>query len=235
MQPNPNPSNKATQSIDDLVTFQTYLITPIGLNEVHLRSEKVIKPEYTPIITEEECESPRKDIVDSETTITPVAASAGKPVVSTTYNPSRDGALVIADSTFRAQDPPYPQRLIETRSASQTESEFLKELKKLYVRIPLLQSLKEVPIYAKMVRYLCVKKPRRKLKDPAIIHVMGKMSKLMIDRPLLTKYNDPGNPTVAVHIDDQPITNTLIDLGASISVMTKDLFISLGLPGTHNA
>ena len=60
---------------------------------------------------------------------------------------------------------------------------------------------------------------------------MGKMFNLMIDQPLLTKYNDPGNPTVIVHINNHPITNTLIDLGAAINIMTKDLFISLGLHG----
>lgn len=40
-------------------------------------------------------------------------------------------------------------------------------------------SLKEVPIYAKEVRDLCIKKPGRKPKDPATIHVMGKLSELM--------------------------------------------------------
>ena len=88
-----------------------------------------------------------------------------------------------------------------------------------------------MPIYAKTVRDLCVKIPGRKPKDPATIHVMGKLFDLMIDQRLLTKYNDPGNPTVTVHIDNHPITNTLIDLGVAINVMTKDLFISLGLHG----
>ena len=101
----------------------------------------------------------------------------------------------------------------------------------MYVWILLLQALKEVPICVKIVRDLCVKKPGRKPKYPAIIHVMGKFSDLMIDQPLLTKYKDPGNPIVTVHIDNHPITNTLIDLGADINVMTKDLFISLGLHG----
>lgn len=78
---------------------------------------------------------------------------------------------------------------------------------------------------------LCVKNPRRKPKFPGTIHVMGKMSNLMIDQPLLTKYNDPRNPTVTVNIDEQPITNTFIYLGETINVMTKDLFISQGLHG----
>ena len=79
------------------------------------------------------------------------------------------------------------------------------------------------------MRDLCFKNPRRKPRDPANIHVMGKLSDLMIDQPLLTKYNDPRNPTVTIHIDNQPTTNNLTDLGAAINVMTKEIFISLGI------
>lgn len=242
VQPNPNMNNKVSQSIDATVSFQTYLITHIGFNEVQLRSGKVIIPDHTPLITEEEYESPRKDIVNSEIfvtlvkfdktpIVTPVAASSGKPIVSTSSNPSRASAHVIANSDVRAHDTPYPQRLIEIGPASEIEYDFLKESHNLYVHIPLLLALKEVPIYAKIVRDLCVKNPRRKPKDPDIIHFMGKLFELMIDQPFLTKYNDPGNPTVTVHIDDQPITNTMIDLGEAINVMTKDPFISLGIHG----
>ena len=149
-----------------------------------------MRPEHNPIITEEEFESPRKDIVDFETTVTPVAASLGRPVVSTSANSSRAGAPVTSDSTVRDQDSPYLQRLIETGPTSQTKLEFLKELHNLYVQIPLLQALKEVPIYAKIVRDLCVQKPGRKPKDPATIHVIRKLSKLMIHQPLLNKYNE---------------------------------------------
>lgn len=84
------------------------------------------------------------------------------------------------------------------------------------------------------MRYLCIKKPRRKPIDPTTIHVMGKLSELMLAQPLLTKYNYPRNPMVTVYIYDQPIANTLIDLGATINAMTKDLFTSLGLQGLRH-
>lgn len=48
---------------------------------------------------------------------------------------------------------------------------------------------------------MCIKKPGWKPKDPATIHVMGKLYALMTSQPLLTKYNDPGNPTITVYID----------------------------------
>ena len=94
------------------------------------------------------------------------------------------------------------------------------ELKILYVKIPLLKSLHDVPIYAKTVCDLCVRKPGRKTRDPPTIYVLGKLSKLIMGKIPLDKYNDPRNPTVIVHIGDTQIPNVLVDLGVSINVMT---------------
>lgn len=98
----------------------------------------------------------------------------------------------------------------------------------------MLQALKEVPIYAKIVSDLCIKNLGWKPKDPTTIHVMGKLSKLMSSHCLLTKYHYPRNPRVTVYINDHPIGNGLIDVGAAINVMTKDLFIALDLLGLRH-
>jgi hypothetical protein len=45
------------------------------------------------------------------------------------------------------------------------------------------------------------------------------------------KYVDPGNPVVTVLINKTPIANTLIDLGATINVMTLETLNQLRL---HN-
>ena len=81
------------------------------------------------------------------------------------------------------------------------------------------------------MRDLCVEKPRGNTKDLVTIHVMGKFSELMTGQPILNKYNGPGNPIVTIYIDDIPIRNTLINLGAAINVMTKEIFTTLGLHG----
>ena len=70
----------------------------------------------------------------------------------------------------------------------------LGELKILYVKMPLLQALHDVPIYAN----LCVRKPGRKPRDPPTVHVLGKISELIMGNIPLAKYDDPGNPTVIV-------------------------------------
>ena len=51
----------------------------------------------------------------------------------------------------------YPERLSLVNADPQPEFDFLGELKNLFVKIPLLQAMKDVPIYAKIVRDLCLK------------------------------------------------------------------------------
>ena len=73
------------------------------------------------------------------------------------------------------------------------------EFKKFYVKIPLLQALHEVPIYTNTVRYLIVKKPGRKHKNPHKVHIVGNLSELMMGRDPLAKYDDSSNPTIIVY------------------------------------
>jgi hypothetical protein len=67
------------------------------------------------------------------------------------------------------QDPPYPGRLTIEKSTKQYEFDFCGELKNVCVKITLFQAIKYVPIYAKYVRELCLKKSGRKQKYPPIV------------------------------------------------------------------
>ena len=86
------------------------------------------------------------------------------------------------------------------RVGGQPQFNLLGELKNIYVKILLLQALQDVTIYARTVRDLCTRKPGRKPRDPPTIHVIGKLSALIMGKTLLAKYDDPGNPTVTVQI-----------------------------------
>jgi hypothetical protein len=72
--------------------------------------------------------------------------------------------------------PPFPQRLSLTKTPEQPTFNLLGELQNLYVKNPLLQALCDVPIYARTMRDICVKKPGRKTKDPLTVHVMGEVA-----------------------------------------------------------
>ena len=57
--------------------------------------------------------------------------------------------------------PPFPKRLTATTQPNPEEDELLGELKQLCVKIPLLQAIKDVPIYNKLVKEKCFGNPGR--------------------------------------------------------------------------
>lgn len=62
------------------------------------------------------------------------------------------------------------------------------------------------------------------------MYVIGKLSELILGNDVVTKYEDPRNPTVTIHIGGVSLPNTLIELGAAINIITKvavELLINL--------
>lgn len=104
-------------------------------------------------------------------------------------------------------------------------------MKNLCVKIPLLQAIKDVPIYNNIIKEECFKGPERRIRDTPTINVVGLLSNLMIGRVISPKYLDPGSPVVDVHIDGIMVPDTLIDLGVAINVMTKETMLNLNLQG----
>ena len=128
--------------------------------------------------------------------------------------------------------PPFPERLTVTTQPNQEENELMGELKQLCVRIPLLQAIKDVPIYNKLVKGKCFRHPGRRKRDASTINVIGQLSDLMLGQVICPKYLDLGSPVVDVHINVTIIPHTLIDLGAAINVMTRDTMLKLNLQGS---
>ena len=86
-----------------------------------------------------------------------------------------------------------------------------------------------IPILAKTIRDLCIKKPGRKRKQPSTIQVGGKTTGLISDQFQTGKYANPGNPIVTAYINKIPIPNTLIDQRATINIMTINTMKELQL------
>ena len=107
---------------------------------------------------------------------------------------------------------------------------FLDELKNLCIKIPLLQAIREIPILAKTIKELSIKKPGRKAKETKIIHLVGNITDIMMGKMAIQKYADPGFPIVKKHINGVEIPNTLIDLGATINIMSKQTMEQPKLP-----
>ena len=87
--------------------------------------------------------------------------------------------------------------------------------------------MKDILIYAKTIKEYFSKKPGRKPKDPLTIHVMGKLSSIMLGKPTLVKYRDPRNSILIVQINGVDIPNVLVYLGATINVVTSATMITL--------
>jgi hypothetical protein len=125
--------------------------------------------------------------------------------------------------------PPYLDILVIKKPTTQLEFDILNELKNICVKIPLLQSIKYIPIYSKVVKELCIKKPSRKKKDPPTVHLIGYLFEYISEQPKIEKYGNPGNLVVTITINEVFIGNNLIDLGESINVMTTTTLEKLQL------
>ena len=109
------------------------------------------------------------------------------------------------------------------------EYDILNELKNICVKIPLLQAIKDIPIYSKVIKELCIKHPGKNQKDPLTIHVIAEMSEWMTDQSRIAKYTNPRAPVVTIIVNNTTIENTLIDLGSAINMMTTTVLEVLQL------
>ena len=125
--------------------------------------------------------------------------------------------------------PPFPARLVIEKLVVHSEYDILNELKHICIKIPLFQDIKYIPIYSKVIKELCIKRPGKKQKDPLAIHVIGEMSKYMSDQSQIAKYTNPRAPVMTLIINNNAIDNTLIDLGATINIMTTAFLEDLQL------
>jgi hypothetical protein len=94
--------------------------------------------------------------------------------------------------------PQFPERIMIAKPYVYPNFDIIGELKNLYVKIPLLQALQDIPIYAKKIKEICGKKPIRKVKNSSIFHVVGDLSDHILGKQEIIKYVDPGNPIVTV-------------------------------------
>ena len=86
----------------------------------------------------------------------------------------------LPETTQEWRIPPFRESLVIEKPIVHSEYNILNELKNICIKIPLLKYVKDITIYSKVIKDLCIKRPRKKQKDPLTIHVIGEMSKCMI-------------------------------------------------------
>ena len=130
---------------------------------------------------------------------------------------------------LRISPTPFPERLTLPRPMVSPNFDILGEYRNLCIKIPLLQAIQDIPIYAKKIKELCGKKEVKKAKVAPTIHVVGTLSDLLLGKKAPIKYEDPGNPIVTVKISVHSFLNTLFDLGVAINILTTGTCEKLGI------
>jgi len=124
---------------------------------------------------------------------------------------------------------PFPQRGIPIKKMEEVDREILETFRKVEMNIPLLDAIKQIPIYAKFLKELCTHKRRLKKNDKIS---MGRNVSALIGKfvPLIPeKCKDPSIFCVPCIIGKNKFENAMLDLGASINVMPLSIFKSLSL------
>jgi hypothetical protein len=121
--------------------FPTYVITTIPLQEIQLKSGKVLDRERPSIVIQEEEEE--------ETTKQPIDDTRWEDVI---ILKNQEPKIPRNEPLQITKVPPYPDRLVIKKPTTRLEFDILNELKNICVKIPLLQAIKYIRIYSKLVK-----------------------------------------------------------------------------------
>ena len=106
------------------------------------------------------------------------------------------------------------------------QTEILEVLRQVKVNIPLLDMIKQVPMYAKFLKDLCTVKRGFNVNKKAFL--IEQVSAI-IQCKTPVKYKDSGCPTISVNIGGTSVEKALLDLGASVNLLPYSMYKQLGL------
>ena len=121
--------------------------------------------------------------------------------------------------------PPFPQALRKNKN-SVNQTEILEVLRQGKVNIPLLDMIKQVPTYAKVLKDLCTIKRGFNVNKKAFL---TEQVSSIIECKTLVKYKDSGCPTISINIGGINVEKALLDLGASVNLLPYSMYNQLGL------
>ena len=120
---------------------------------------------------------------------------------------------------------PFPQALRLSKNLDVT-TEILEHLHQVKVNLPLLHILKQMPAYAKVIKDLCTVKRKQHLKKTAFF---TEQVSVIVQHKGPPKYKDPGCPIISCTIGENLVERALLDLGASINLLTFTVYQQMGL------
>ncbi|XP_038885989.1 uncharacterized protein LOC120076294 [Benincasa hispida] len=124
---------------------------------------------------------------------------------------------------------PFPRRLMKKNDEQKFKC-FLEPLRQLYINIPLIEALEQIPKYVKKFKDILTKK--RRVSETKVIALTQECNAL-VSNGLSKKQKDPGSFTVPCSIGGLDVGHALCDLGASINLMPLSIFKKLGIGETQ--
>ncbi|XP_070036544.1 uncharacterized protein [Nicotiana tomentosiformis] len=120
---------------------------------------------------------------------------------------------------------PFPQRLAKQKKDDQYRK-FMGMLRQIQLNIPLMDALREMPGYAKMIKDLMSRK--FDFQDLSTVTLTQTCS-AVVTRPMAQNVSDPGSFTIPCTIGSYVFAKALCDLGASINFMPLAIYTKLGI------
>ena len=94
------------------------------------------------------------------------------------------------------------------------------------VNIPLLDTIKQIPSYAKFLEDICTVKQNLNVQKKTFL---TEQVSALIQHKIPLKYKDPGFPIISCIIGNFHSDNALLDLGASVNLLPYSVYEQLGL------
>ena len=134
--------------------------------------------------------------------------------------------VVTKEHAVKNSTPPPFLQALKAKKNTVNQAEILEVLRQVKVNIPLLDMIKQVPTYAKILKDLCTVKRGLNVEKKAFL--TEKVSAI-IQCKTPVKYKDPGCPTISVNIGGTCVEKALLDLGATVNLLPYSMYKQLGL------
>ena len=119
----------------------------------------------------------------------------------------------------------FPQVLKFLKNLDVT-SEILEHLHQVKVNLPLLHIIKQMPLYAKVIKYLCTVKRKHHVKKTTFL---TEQVSAIIQHKVPPKYKDLSCLTISRTIGDYMIEHALLDLGVNVNLLPFFVYLQLRL------
>nr|CAN81768.1 hypothetical protein VITISV_031539 [Vitis vinifera] len=142
-----------------------------------------------------------------------------------TVNEDPEKIVINEDVMKKHMPPPFPQ-VLHGKKGINNASEILEVLRQVKVNIPLLDMIKQVSTYAKFLKDLCTIKKGLNVNKKAFL---TEQVSAIIQCKSPVKYKDSGYPIISVMIRGKLVKKALLNLGASVNLLSYSVYKKLGL------